>query len=218
MLRAILMTMRRLLFGRHVRPNDAVSVRANDSTARAFGPEAASAGPSERSAKMNDAYEKLIQHFDAHEIRYLTNGDSQTVWADFRGAVGSYRLVAAVDANDGLFQVFGYSPVYVPEGCKPAIAETLARANCGLKVGKFEMNYDQGEVRFQAAHILADSGLEDETIQRLMGTTMSMLNMYLPAVLSVIYGNELPKDAVSRVEGRRDGMDEAECDQRRADE
>ena len=62
---------------------------------------------------MNNAYEKLIQHFDANEIRYLTNGDSQTVWADFRGAVGSYRVVAAVGASDGLFQVFGYSPVYV---------------------------------------------------------------------------------------------------------
>jgi hypothetical protein len=167
---------------------------------------------------MNDAYEKLIHHFDAHEIRYLTSGDSRTVWADFRGAVGSYRLVAMVDATDGLLQVFGYSPVYVPEGCRPAIAETLARVNCGLKVGKFEMDYDQGEVRFQAAHILANNSLEDETIRRLMGTTMSMLNVYLPVILSVIYGNELPKDAIRCVEGRHDGMDQAECDQRRADE
>jgi hypothetical protein len=219
MLRAIFMTMRRLLSDRRVRPTCDVSLRANDGTSRAVGHKVASAiGPTERSAKVNDAYEKLIQHFDAHEIRYLTSGDNQTVWADFRGVVGSYRVVATVDAADGVFQVFGYSPVYVPEGSKPAIAETLARANCGLKVGKFEMNYDQGEVRFQAAHILADNSLEDETIRRLMGTTMSMLNVYLPAVLSVIYGNELPKDAVACVEGRRGGMDESECDQRRADE
>jgi hypothetical protein len=36
-----------------------------------------------------------------------------------------------------------------------------------------------------------------------MGTTMSMLNIYLPAVLSVIYGNELPKDAVKQAEPSR---------------
>ena len=50
-----------------------------------------------------------------------------------------------------------------------------------------------------------------------MGTTMSLLDKYLPAVLSVIYGNELPKDAISCVEGGSDGMDKAECDPRRAD-
>ena len=43
-----------------------------------------------------------------------------------------------------------------------------------------------------------------------MGTTMSMLDMYLPAVLSVIYGNELPKDAIRCVEAKRCNSGEAE--------
>jgi hypothetical protein len=45
-------------------------------------------------------------------------------------------------------------------------------------------------------------------IDRLIAVTMAMLDMYLPAVLSVIYGNELPKDAIRCVEG---GGDESEC-------
>ena len=40
---------------------------------------------------------------------------------------------------------------------------------------------------------------------------MSMLDMYLPAVLSVIYGNELPKDTVCCVEASRCGGGESEC-------
>ena len=39
---------------------------------------------------------------------------------------------------------------------------------------------------------------------------MSMLNIYLPAVLSVIYGNELPKDAVRHAEPGRYVSDENE--------
>jgi hypothetical protein len=163
---------------------------------------------------MNDAYEKLVQLFDTREIRYLANAENLTVWADFRGEVGLYRVVAAVDESGGLFQVFGYAPLYVPKGCLPAIAETLSRANYGLKVGKFELDYEQGDVRFQAAHILGANDLDDATIDRMIGTTMNMLNLYLPAVLSVIYGNELPKDAIGSVEGRRDGT--AEPDKRPA--
>ena len=47
---------------------------------------------------------------------------------------------------------------------------------------------------------------------------MVMLNTYLPAILSVIYGNELPKDAVRHAEPGRFGVDESESGERRADE
>ena len=72
--------------------------------------------------------------------------------------------------------------------------------------------------QFQAAQILTDDSLEEAVIDRLMGTTMSMLDMYLPAVLSVIYGNELPKDAIRCVEARCCNSGEAESDERGADD
>jgi len=159
---------------------------------------------------MNAAYEKLIQHLDEHEIRYLTSSDNRSICADFRGEVGTYRIVAAIDPDDSLFQVFGNSPVYVPEGCRRAIGEAVVRANYGLKVGKFEMDFGTGDLRFQASQLLPYDTLEDQTIERLIGTAMAMLNMYLPAILSVIYGNELPKDAVACVEAGRRGASETD--------
>jgi hypothetical protein len=154
------------------------------------------------SQPMNAAYEQLIQHFNERDIQYLTSADQRSICADFRCEVGLYRVVAVVEPEDRLFQVFGYSPVRVPVGSRGAIAETIVRANYRLKVGKFEMDYDEGDVRFQAAQILPDDNLDDGVIQALIGTTISMLNLYLPAVLSVIYGNELPADAIRCVEGR----------------
>jgi hypothetical protein len=66
-------------------------------------------------------------------------------------------------------------------------------------------------VRFQASQVLTDDGVGDGVIDRLIGTTMNMLDIYLPAVLSVIYGNELPKDAIRCVEAGRCGGGETEC-------
>jgi hypothetical protein len=133
----------------------------------------------------------------------LTDSNDQSVCADFRGETGTYRVIAQVDDNDGLFQVFGQSNTRVPAGSRPAVAEAVVRANFGLKVGKFELDMDEGDIRFHAAHIMTYDSLEGETIQRLMGTTIAMLNMYLPAFLSVVYGNELPKDAIRHVEPPR---------------
>ena len=157
---------------------------------------------------MNASYEKLCEHLTSHDIGFWSRSEDLSICTDFRGEVGTYRIFARVDADDSLFQVFGHSPVRVPPGSRTAIAETVVRINCGLKVGKFEMDLDEGELRFQAAQLLHGDDLDDETIRRLIGTTMSMLNCYLPAVLSVIYGNELPKDAVRHAEPRRCESDE----------
>ena len=167
---------------------------------------------------MNTAYEQLIRHLDERDIRYLTNTDNFSICADFREDVGVYRVVASVNPDDGLFQVFGHSPVRVPAGSRPAIAETITRANYGLKVGKFEMDFDDGDLRFQAAQILPSDSLDDETIRRLIGTAIVMLNTYLPAILSVIYGNEAPKDAIRCVEGPPRGFEEPESGERDADD
>jgi hypothetical protein len=147
-----------------------------------------------------------MEHLDAREVRYLTNSETGSIFTNFRGEAGTYRIVAVVDATAELFQVFGFSPVMVPAGARRAIAETVARANYGMRLGKFELDFSDGELRFQAAHVLTDDHLEDEVIGRLMGTTLTMLDLYLPAFLSVIYGNELPEDAVAHIEKGRPGL------------
>ena len=160
---------------------------------------------------MTAAFEELIHLLDERNIGYLTS-DDEVLRTDLRAEAATYRIVARVEAEVDLFQVFGYSPLRVPEGCRPAIAETVARANYGLRVGRFEFDVDQGEVRFQASQVLTDDGAGDGVINRLITATMAMLDMYLPAMLSVIYGNELPKDAIRCAEAGRCGGGETESD------
>jgi hypothetical protein len=148
---------------------------------------------------MDTPYETLIQLLDERDIGYSTR-DDQSICTDLSGEVAVYRILARVDTDVELFQVMGRAPLRVPEGSRPAIAEALARANYGLRVGKFELDVDDGELRFHASQILAEDTVDKTVIDRLIGTTMAMLDRYLPAFLSVIYGNESPKDAVRCVE------------------
>jgi len=67
---------------------------------------------------MYAAYERLIQHLDERDVSYLANGEGRSICADFRCEVGTYRVIAAVDEEGSVFQVFGYSPVRVPEDAR----------------------------------------------------------------------------------------------------
>ena len=154
---------------------------------------------------MATAYEKLVRHFADRDLRYSAHDERLTVTADFRGEVGAFRLMARIDEDDSLLQVFAYIPIRATPGSRAVIAEAVSRANFGMKVGKFELDMSDGELLYQAAQILVP-GEDGETflpvrvIGRLIGTALAMVDKYTPAYLSIIYGNETPEDAVRCVE------------------
>jgi len=165
---------------------------------------------------MATAFEELVRLFDERDIGYSTS-DDQVLRTDLRGDAAMYRIIARVEESE-LFQVFGYSPIRVPEGCRPAIAEAVARANYGLRLGKFELDLDDGDLRFQTAQIMTGDSVGEEVIDRMISATLNMLDTYFPAFMSVIYANELPKDAVERVEAVYRRASETEGEEPEVDE
>ncbi len=129
----------------------------------------------------------------------------QAVYINIGTEQANYRCYLFTDEERDLMQIFGLAPVKVPEGDRRDVAELIVRANFGLQVGKFELDMEDGEVRYHIAHIMQGLGLEDALIRRVISTTLAMLDRYMPAVLSVIYGNESPADAVRFVESNAEG-------------
>jgi hypothetical protein len=149
---------------------------------------------------MTAAYEELLHVLDERDIHYST-GEDQSIRTTIQGDVATYWTAARVEED--LFQVACFSPLRIPAGgSRRDIAEAIARANCGLRVGKFEMDFDDGEIRFQVSQILDGDAVGEAVIDRMIGTAVNMMDTYLPAFVSVVYGNELPGDAIRRVEAR----------------
>lgn len=147
---------------------------------------------------MTPAYQALIDHLDNNHLRYKADEENNSCWFSTRCDVALYHIRATVE--DGLFQVFGWFPINVPPGSRRDVAEAILRANYAMKVGKFEMDMNDGEVRFQAYSMFHEDELADDLIFRTFQVVVNMLDRYTPAFLSVIYGNEPPADAIKRVE------------------
>ena len=149
---------------------------------------------------MNVAFERLVQHLDAHDVRYRAHDEAGCT--PCRLPRRGRHVPGSGLRGRGRVPVRGLrcAPVRVPGGARPAVAETIVRANYGLRFGKLEMDYTDGELRHQVACPLIDGQLEEVLIARSLGAVLATLDRYLPAILSVVYGNELPKDAVPSVE------------------
>lgn len=143
---------------------------------------------------MNSAFQTLTRHMDHHDFNYQSDPAQGQIRTVFGGRHASYHLILKVD--DHLLQVFANLGFRVPTGARGQVAEAICRANLGLKIGKFEMDIDDGEIRFQAATALSGEQLTEGMIMLVMGATFFTLDRYVPALLSCIFGGESPEDCI----------------------
>lgn len=149
---------------------------------------------------MNAVFEKMVEHFTERELIFRAEAESLCVRLDFEGTVGLNRVVAWVDREAKIFQVSCEASVRVPEGCRPSVTEAILRVNYGFTTGRFDMNFQNGELSFHVGHLLQDELLTDEVCEWLISGALNSMNRYLPAFMAVIYANELPEDAIRLAE------------------
>lgn len=94
-----------------------------------------------------------------------------------------------------------YLPMKVAEDKRAAVSEYLTRANYGLHVGNFEMDMEDGEVRYKTTGVTdADTMPSLDVIRRLTYIGFSMFDRYIPSLLSIIYGGKTPAEAIAEAE------------------
>jgi hypothetical protein len=146
------------------------------------------------------AFESLRRLFEADDLKHHADYEQSVLIAGFEGRNAQFRVFFKVDEEDQLFQIFVLVPAIVPEGCRSAISEAIVRANHGMKVGSFEMDLSDGEIRFHIGYPFPDGNLDHDIVRRLIGTAIYTADRYFPAFMSIIYANDLPKDAIERAE------------------
>ncbi|MEM6365423.1 MAG: YbjN domain-containing protein [Planctomycetota bacterium] len=147
---------------------------------------------------MSAQIEQYSAYLDRGEIKYEHDEDRGLFRMVFEGKHGDIRVLIVVE--DNLIQVFSHPANKIPENARVLISQAITRANYGLKLGKFEMDLDDGELRYQSALPLGETFPDDEMLDHVLYVGGAMVDRYLPAFLSIIYGNEDVKLAIEAAE------------------
>lgn len=143
-------------------------------------------------------FDTLVQFFRDEEWPFTQIEDNPALKLPFKGNNGEWSCYT--QAADGQFTFHSVLPLLVPEQQRQAMAEFITRANYGLNIGNFEMDFNDGEIRYKTGITLEDDSLTQSMIRPQVYANVLMMDRYLPAMLDVIYGGASPKDAVQSVE------------------
>lgn len=94
-------------------------------------------------------------------------------------------------------------PVIVPENKRKLISEFITRANSGLILGNFDLDFEDGELKYKSNYVYHDSYPQSEEIFiRNLVITFDMMDRYLPGIMAVLYANVEPKTAIAQIEDK----------------
>lgn len=150
---------------------------------------------------MNQIFNTLIEFFEEDDWDFTWVEGLSVLNVDFSGKYGTWTCYAQARELQQQFVFYSVCPVKAPEDRRHAIAEFITRANYGLILGNFELDYGDGEIRYKTSVDVEGSTLTHAMIRQMVYANVLIMDRYLPGIMNVIYGSQSPADAIRSVEG-----------------
>jgi hypothetical protein len=119
----------------------------------------------------------------------------------YAGEHGEFRCLAMVRIDLEQFIFYTVAPIRVLEEARLTVAEYITRANYGLRIGNFELDFRDGEVRFKSSIDFEDEALTPNLIRNTIYPAVKLLDTYLPGLMKVAFGGVQPVVAIAEIEG-----------------
>ena len=120
----------------------------------------------------------------------------------FSGKNGKWTCFAQARENQQQFIFYSVCPNAAPEDKRPPAMEFITRANYGLVIGNFEMDVSDGEIRYKTSIDVEGGELNHVLIRQVVYSNVMTMNKYLPGLMSVLYANVSPEQAIHTIEGK----------------
>jgi hypothetical protein len=149
---------------------------------------------------MADMLDAVVGFFKEDEWPYTEIEGQPFFTTGFKGDNGQFNCFAQLREDEGQFLFYSVAPVNVPEDKRLWVGEFLTRANYGLYIGNFEMDFGDGELRFKTSIDVEGDRLTAALVGNMVYTNVLMMDRYLPGIMRVIYGNASPSEAINEIE------------------
>jgi hypothetical protein len=145
-------------------------------------------------------FEVMVNFFISEDWPHAKIQGEPVLSMAFSGENGTWNCYATATVQHQQFIFYSICPTLAPENKRFSIAEFITRANSGMIIGNFELDLDTGEICYKTSIDVSEHRLNFALIKNLVYTNVTMMDKYLPGIMSVITGDILPESAIEQVE------------------
>lgn len=151
---------------------------------------------------MGQIYEAMIDYLRVNEFQYIQDDQNEMITFGVRGREERWQVL--IDVHQARSQIMVYSMLNrrCPRLRRHAMSEFLTRVNWGLILGNFELDLEDGEIRFKTSLDVDGHTLPEGLIRPLLVANLSTMNHYMPGLMDVMAGLGEPQAALKLCESQ----------------
>lgn len=151
---------------------------------------------------MTQVFQAMVNFFKEDDWNFFQLEGEDIITMIFSGNNGEWVCYAEAeeDEEEGWFFFYSTCPVKAPEEKRHEVAEYITRANYGMRVGNFELDYEDGLIKYKTSIKLGVDELSSSIMENLVYINLYMMDRYLPGIMKVIYSDASPTQAISYIE------------------
>lgn len=164
-------------------------------------------------------FNMLVDFFEADDWNFQWVEGMSVLSMGFDGQNGRWTCYAQAREPEQQFVFYSVLPVNVPEEHRMRIVEFLMRANCGMIIGNFEMDFSDGEVRYKTSLDVEGGELSMPLIRQMVYANIIITDRYFPGIMQAMYSDVSPEYLIAQIEqfdeldlGQADNQDESDDD------
>ena len=153
---------------------------------------------------MDHLLNDTLEFLEKNGWRYRREENTNLLALSLRGEKDTYPML--IYAKAPFWVCIARLPWEIPDRNRLEVAEYLHRANYGLLLGSFEMDYDDGDVRFRSAMVRENRPVDESILDRYIKTPAAMLGQYAAGIRAIVQDGEIARRALEYSAVHREGV------------
>lgn len=148
---------------------------------------------------MGKILDALVTFFEDDQWEFSLVEERNALHIHYSGVFGTLAGVAWAREDESEFIFYSIYRKPIPANKRPAVAELITRINYGMFIGNFEMDYDDGELRYKTSVDIEDGELTSNLIRPIVYLNFNRMDKYLPAIQAVVEDGMAPRPALNSI-------------------
>jgi hypothetical protein len=146
-------------------------------------------------------FDQVVAYLRDREIQYVVDPNGLVVGFSGASETAAWNVYIATLEPERQVLVHSILEEHVPEDRRTDVALFLTRANFGIILGNFELDLDDGELRYKTSVDVDGDHLSEALLDNIVAGNVAMFSRYLAGIDAVIAGRDVA-DALALVEER----------------
>lgn len=151
---------------------------------------------------MGRIYDAMTEWFKTEDWTFQEHATETVLMMGFEGQHATWQCYAQAREKEGQFVFYVVAPVKVSEAQRLEAAEFLTRANFGLVLGNFELDFSDGEIRYKTSVDCDDVPVLAGCFRPCVYAAVLTADRYFPGLTAVLFGGSTPEQGVTMVESQ----------------